>query len=83
MYGTDMANADTLFLSIHQAVRMFAPLGAGGITGPPGLTLQEARHHFHTKTESDGRFWRKTETIRLPQAGDLLMGGFTAGPSLP
>ncbi len=84
LYGTDMQNADTYFLSIHQAVRMFAPLGAGGAAaGSAGLTIQDVRDSFFTKTQSDNRFWRKTDVIRIPQAGDLSMGDYTAGPPLP
>jgi hypothetical protein len=84
LWGTDVNNADTNFLSIHQAMRMFAPLGAGGTgSGSAGVTMNQILTSFYTKEQSDALYWRKTDTIRIPEAGDLSMGDYTAGPPLP
>lgn len=91
-YGTDRDNADTYFLSIHQAMRMFQPLAQSGSVFS-AAQFNQLTGWFYTKGESDGKFldnakgdaryWRRGEVIRTSPAGDLLMGDYTNGPPPP
>ena len=91
-FGTDMDNADTYFLSIHQAMRMFQPLTQAG-SAFSVAQFNELNGWFYTKSESDtkyldnakgdARYWRRGEVIRTPAAGDLLMGAYTNGLTPP
>jgi len=91
-FGTDMKNADTYFLSIHQAMRMFQPLAQAGSVFS-AVQFNQLTGWFYTKAESDGRFldnakadaryWMRGEVIRTSPAGDLLMGDYISGPPPP
>jgi hypothetical protein len=91
-FGTDMDNADTYFLSIHQAMRMFQPLAQAGSVFS-AAQFNQLTGWFYTKSESDARFldnakgdaryWLRGEIVRTPPAGDLLMGDYTNGPPPP
>jgi hypothetical protein len=88
--STDIASADSPFLTVSQARSMFTLLGNSSnmnsfYTKQEALTMFPTRAEVLTRIEADQRYVRKNpevlETIRVAPGGNISMGQF--GGSLP
>lgn len=86
--GTNIYGSDSPYLTVRQAMALFMPQtgssSSGGYFTIPETyelfyTKATANNLFFSKTASDERYFLKSEgVVRVPPAGDIGMGEFTA-----
>ena len=82
-YATDIKNADTYFLSLHQAVRMFLPIDTSFYSRAESDALFYSKAAtdsiFLTKTEAQSVYRKRSDIIRVQPGGDIGMGPYSQG----
>lgn len=94
--STQIASADSPYLTVSQARSMFTLLGSASNVNAfytrneantTFLTRQEALNQYLTKTEGDGRYLLRNpavlQTIRIAPGGNISMGQFGGTPPTP